>query len=351
MKAISIHGMNIKGSSFTKPLLPITIITGPIGSGKTTIADAMRLALLGYVPSLGKRASDTGTLCGSDEQRVATEMRVTLELSAPGKRSSIERSWSLQRGSWKAESDSNGVGIDFAPPVMLDINTYFGMTGAERLRYVFNQMDLTKHGLSPDHIKASIRGLRPETPTPEAEQAIDQLLLKADEIAEADEEQSVQDWLAKFLDHIRELKSALDAELKRMTNAMQAGTQVAANDAPQRPLNVITAELNKARIDERTALDAIAEITRAEKQLVADRLRIEDAKNALRLTPDKSEQLADVLKSLQTLNEQMANYASETPFLRDTVEGSRMMKASFTQERAGIKNRLDKFMDDLMPMK
>lgn len=47
----SVIAKNIKGSSFELPVSQKTLVTGRVGSGKTTVSNAIAIALLGYYPS------------------------------------------------------------------------------------------------------------------------------------------------------------------------------------------------------------------------------------------------------------------------------------------------------------
>lgn len=47
-----------------------TLLVGHNGAGKSTVADGVRFLALGYVPSLGKRPSDTAALMRGDEMEV-----------------------------------------------------------------------------------------------------------------------------------------------------------------------------------------------------------------------------------------------------------------------------------------
>jgi len=54
----SVHAHNLKGATFTAPLGARTIVVGPNGAGKSSRSQALQLAVLGYVPGIGKRNQD-----------------------------------------------------------------------------------------------------------------------------------------------------------------------------------------------------------------------------------------------------------------------------------------------------
>lgn len=121
IKNIDIQG--VKGVRVIYELKPFTAITGPNFSGKTAIADAIRLALIGYVPSLGKRNQSTMQLADGDTMSV----RATFEDNQAN-----SRKWTR---TGKGVSLKEDVGHEW-PAEILDIGVWLGATQAERIRMV-----------------------------------------------------------------------------------------------------------------------------------------------------------------------------------------------------------------------
>jgi len=69
-----VTAQNLKGRSFSFPLQPLTIITGPNAHGKTSIADAITVGLFGYHPNLGKTNPATMQLASADRMEIALQM-------------------------------------------------------------------------------------------------------------------------------------------------------------------------------------------------------------------------------------------------------------------------------------
>lgn len=115
---------NVKGLQREIELDPVNLVQGNNATGKTAIASALRIGLLGYDPKLGKKASATFAMSSS------TAMGIVLEFSSGLK---IARGWTQdKKGKITASSE--------APPVtdamLLDIDEYFRMTAKERNAYV-----------------------------------------------------------------------------------------------------------------------------------------------------------------------------------------------------------------------
>ena len=121
IKQIDIQG--VKGVSVKYDLAPFTAITGPNFSGKTAIADAIRLALIGYVPSLGKRNQATMQLADGDTMSVTATF-------TDGKTN--HRKWTQGPRGVKLSED-----VDHEwPAEILDIGVWLAANQAERIRMV-----------------------------------------------------------------------------------------------------------------------------------------------------------------------------------------------------------------------
>jgi hypothetical protein len=130
-----IHGVsakNLKGPAFHYALSPKTIIFGANFSGKTRIADAVRLALLANLPELGLKNSATFELSSG------SEMSVTLDLTGC-EVERIQRTWRTERGSIKASHNLTAEEDAYRCP-LLNVAEWFGMTERERIDFVFRSV-------------------------------------------------------------------------------------------------------------------------------------------------------------------------------------------------------------------
>jgi hypothetical protein len=148
MKRIKqISGRAIKGLTFTTPLSPVTLLVGDNFEGKTTRTDALRLALLGHLPELGKNNKDTMGLASGREMHVeATGDDGTV----------ISRTFKM-----KGDSVSKEVSVPQALEdceqlvVMLDATQYFNLSDRARVEYVFANCPVTGL-LTPEQIIARV---------------------------------------------------------------------------------------------------------------------------------------------------------------------------------------------------
>lgn len=101
----AIAGMNVKGRNFRHELDPLTILVGGNTAGKTAITDAIQIALLGYHPALGKKASATMLL--------APESARQMEVEATHLTGSIRRTFT--RTKTGASAETVGTAPDLLP--------------------------------------------------------------------------------------------------------------------------------------------------------------------------------------------------------------------------------------------
>jgi len=70
MKINSISTIGTKGSDLDVSLTGRDVLTGPNGSGKTTVIDAITAGILGYIPGIGKKPSNTMKLSSGSEMTI-----------------------------------------------------------------------------------------------------------------------------------------------------------------------------------------------------------------------------------------------------------------------------------------
>jgi len=120
----SIHIGNVKGVTTDITFAPFTAIVGSNFSGKTAVADAIRLSLLGYVPALGKQNAASYQLASGDP------MLVDAVLENPTHR--FMRTWAMKKGSVKR---TDACTTEW-PAEILDIGVWLGASKKERISMV-----------------------------------------------------------------------------------------------------------------------------------------------------------------------------------------------------------------------
>ena len=134
MKLTTIKASNFKGLSFTIDLKHINFLVGSNFAGKTARTDAIRFLLLGYLPELGKTNTASFGLASGREMIVEGTFDNGL---------TMRRRLYLQGDSVKAENSIPKEIEDAGQlAVMLNAETYFGLSDRERVNYVFANVKL-----------------------------------------------------------------------------------------------------------------------------------------------------------------------------------------------------------------
>ncbi len=151
MKLVSISARNLKGLSFTLALSRMNVLIGSNFAGKTARTDAIRLLLLGYLPELGKLPRATFGLCSGRDLEVSG-------VFDNGER--MSRRWYLKDDSVKSESviPPSLEDVGDVVSVMLNAETYFGLSDRERVNYVFAHIPNLEAGSDRASIEQGIFG-------------------------------------------------------------------------------------------------------------------------------------------------------------------------------------------------
>ena len=122
MHLSKLSATNFKGRSFNYALSPLTQIVGPNFSGKTALADSIRLALIGHISENGKTNDATFELSSG------MRMEVTVGMSD---------GTMIMREFWRdGESIKSAGPKKSLCPALMDAAEYFGLTDAQRLDYI-----------------------------------------------------------------------------------------------------------------------------------------------------------------------------------------------------------------------
>lgn len=149
MNIKTIRGSNFRGQNFTREIGPVTLLVGDNFAGKSTVPDAIRFALSGYLPGIGKTAPLLwNALAGNPEESGAVEVEAVF---GNGRTSKV----SLSRTPKGAVSQEGAPAGDLAlDPMLLDPRAFFAMTEAERTATIFRAAGTVP--LNPDSISAKL---------------------------------------------------------------------------------------------------------------------------------------------------------------------------------------------------
>ncbi len=120
-----IQALNLKGQPIDAPLTPLTAIIGPNAGGKTAVAHAVTIALLGFVPALGKKPQATVQLMTPGAPMI--DIQAILET---GER--INRRFDVKKG---VKTTTTGPDFsDLVNPCQLDFDQFIAAKPTDRQR-------------------------------------------------------------------------------------------------------------------------------------------------------------------------------------------------------------------------
>jgi hypothetical protein len=127
MKITRVDFANLKGASGPVVLGAATLIYGRNFTGKTTITDAIKLALLGYLPGLDRTAAGVMELASGDILKAA----VSLDSGQV-----VGHIWQ-RAGGRITKKDSVPLDWPEQPVAVLDAGAYFGLSDRGKVEYLF----------------------------------------------------------------------------------------------------------------------------------------------------------------------------------------------------------------------
>lgn len=226
MHLISISGRNIKGGDFDVSLSRANVIHGENYAGKTRIADAIRLLLVGHLPELGNTNGATFGLASGPFLEVSG-------VFSDGR--TLRRRWTAKGDSVKMEVEvpEDWKGFRDVLCVMLNAEEYFKLGETDRVRYVFANCpsgDVPGREAIAERVLKAAPGLSLGR------------FMAADYPMEA---RGLAGWLEELIDKVAEDWKAAKEQSKRFEETARGLTHLRALDAQARPLAALEDERAK----------------------------------------------------------------------------------------------------------
>lgn len=322
MHLTSISGRHIKGGDFDVSLSRANVIHGENFAGKTRIADAVRLLLVGHLPELGNTNPATFGLASGPFLEV---------FGTFSDGSTIRRRWTARGDSVKQEVElpPQWKELQGSLAVMLNAEEYFALSDRERVAYVFKNCpseDVLGREAIADRALKVAPGLKLGR------------FMSSDYPLEA---RGVAGWLDDLIAKVAEDWKAAKEQSKRFEETARGLTHLRALDAQARPLAALEderAKLERAHADlfeRRSRLDA----AHGEQRRAVTR-RGEIAREIVSTDKDAHEKVTQSDKLDLILREQAA--APAAPDVRALLE----VKSSAQRAYDGCKVELGRLQHD-----
>lgn len=188
MKLTKLGLENVQGMTGTFHFKDVTVITGGNGSGKTTLVKAIRFALAGELPVLGKAGRSTWRM--ASDQTKDGKMQIGLQTDTG---LHVTHTWDRKDG--KVSYNASIPAEVKWPAAMLDFRTFLGMRAADQAEALFN--------LCPNKVgkgEAISKILEVTTFNPDvSNEVLDELSKELQALAPKGK---LQEWLAESITHI-----------------------------------------------------------------------------------------------------------------------------------------------------
>jgi hypothetical protein len=248
MKRITTIGAkNFKGVDFKHDLHAVNLIIGPNWAHKTARLDATQLALAGYHPAVKRTNGEIFESFAGDGDELIAALQFDDDFG-------VGRTYTKRRDAVKCVVRCSDERDDWTcNAVLIDAGAYLSLTARERVKYLFQMLDLSKIEVKPEAISAEVKNIKLEENTEHTENAIKSVAkFVCDSFSAA--KQTVQEWLENLVSDLRDKKLEAERDAKRLTQTVAGLTQMRADETPVNLNRPIDAELATAR----QALEATA---------------------------------------------------------------------------------------------
>lgn len=297
MKLVKISARGFKGPDFQYDLTEITVLFGRNFRGKSRVMDAIRLALLGYLPELGKRNQDTFGLATGPDMEICAVFDNGL---------AIRRRWSLIGNSVKLDQDvPDEIKAMGGLAVMLNAEEYFGLSDTARVNYVFANCWVSSSLGADDVIKRVEKLLLKEFPG-EQKASVDRFVKK---ISEKQDDKSYPDCRAFLEEQIMSVADILKSEKAagvRAEKAIQQITDQRLRDDPSLSLEALTEQRGRLERQLAELNEKKGRFIGSFTQMKSDAQRREAINRELGYGDKTKLQLSDLREKLRLMDQHIA---------------------------------------------
>jgi DNA repair exonuclease SbcCD ATPase subunit len=205
----------LKCGDFDHQLSAVNVIVGRNYVGKTTRLEAIRLALVGYLPELGKLPSATLGLARNG----------SIDLGIETGAGNVSRAWA------KGKKPTCTGTLPETPAVLMDSREYFGLGPKDQVRYVFARCNVEAE-YNADKLKATVKNIKLPENTEQTEAALARVVAMVEDTAyeRAQHEETVQEWLENLTAQIKGAHKAARDQSDAMTNLVRGMTGLQATE-------------------------------------------------------------------------------------------------------------------------
>lgn len=286
-------------------LAPITVISGNPDSGKTSVLAGLHWLIAGYIPGVSKKTGELFEDCASGPEMYAAGELANGEV---WERKSLLSGGAVKTGAVKNKQKIEG---SFLPTVALDSREYLSLSDRERVKMIFNFVDLSQVGLDVNSITARLKGIKVVKPTADSEAAIAAVAAEVAKSWDKRGDATIQEWLSSLIPTLKESATNKRAGVRQMEATIQ-GDAVSAQANPVSP--TIERDLSKARTEQQRITGEIASLRQRVEQATRANARKSELETFLKGAKpvDHAAKIAELNKNAEALRAIVTAYKSNT---------------------------------------
>jgi hypothetical protein len=343
-RVTTLTSRNLQGLTFQDELHPITLYVGDNARGKTTRINALHLALAGYVPGVSKKGCDIFAAFAS-----GNPLFVFAHISDGSVIvSKVSRTWEERKGSVKTDELWIGPKVEI-PPVAIDADMYFGLSGPAQTRFLFSCAKLPPELTIPNlcnAITANIKNIKVEENTEGTERAIKELVEFISRRDNYDGGARPQDWVCVLAEDFKNRLKESNQNAQRMEKTVQGITQIREQSEP---VSQDAEALLQAAVKETDVAKALVDTLRERGKLkgaILHALKIEAAGAVDETVARKRlEELACEIERLGTIQDRGHTLVSEQQ-IRE-LKSAQNAATSAMMEVSSVSTQLSQLKSDL----
>lgn len=300
MYITGLEASGLKGGAVQHQLQRCVLITGPNFSGKTTRLDAIRFALLGNLPDLGKTNQATWDL--SSHTRM--DAKVAFDDGSYAIRSLISEGGSIKQG----REPIIPLWLEGKKLPMLDLDDYFNqMNDSERIQLIFTMMKMPDM-FTVDGILADLRNLTLEENTEQTEAAKTAIIGTCENVLRDKDHQPISKALTRLTRDKGTLKETFAYWNKRKTDTqgtlrVLSELKTRSGECSADTIQMCAAELARCNGELAAANERAGALSQQQMEANRVALRRKQIDNELTVTPVTDQAEIDrLLKAIAAIN-------------------------------------------------
>jgi hypothetical protein len=323
MRPVKILFENFKARSAEYTLAPVVMFAGENETGKTACINAIEVAIKGYHHAVGRQPSSTWKFAGQNK----SEMTVHIEMDTEA-----FKTVTFKRKTNGDVSRTVKGELPDVPEVLFDVSDYLSATAQERIKAVFDRIDVSKITIKDEELLERLGKLE-AVPAAVSQVAVSEMIteVKKTITRRAALKQTPQLWLEELVKTLTDT-----AKGQKGSQDTAAGQLLAMKPSGTTPVSVA----DQLKVEK----EKLAELEKVKSDLESKRSNYmkHDArrKEIEAILAKPTTDTATWVEQKKKLDAQIAEYQSDTPtreaYVTNLIQEHKKLEATITQAGAEI---------------